>query len=233
MLSENLPEHFILFKPKDIVSGDFYWATKKENRFYLAICDSTGHGVPGAFMSVLNASFLNEAINQLQISQPHLILNHVRKRLIESISNDGAQDGMDCTLLCFEGNKITYASANNKPVLIINNELLELQADKMPVGKSDKTDSFALHQIDLSLTTPAASSHSGNGLLYLFTDGYADQFGGDTGEKKLTKKKFKELLVSIHHLPMPEQKLALDKFITDYRKDVEQIDDILVMGVRV
>jgi serine phosphatase RsbU (regulator of sigma subunit)/Tfp pilus assembly protein PilF len=225
LLKSNLHEHFILFKPKDIVSGDFYWGTKKENRFYLAVCDSTGHGVPGAFMSVLNSSFLNEAINEKNIIAPHLILNYVRERLINSVSADGGQDGMDCTLICIENNMdtITYASANNKPIHISNGELVELQANKMPVGKGEIKDSFTSYQVDL---------RKGD-IIYLFTDGFADQFGGASGAKKLTKKKFKELLLSIKDNSMQEQGIALDTFITDYRKDIEQIDDILVMGIKV
>src|ERR1051326_4151222 len=115
LLSKNLKEHFILFKPKDIVSGDFYWATEKDNRFYLAVCDSTGHGVPGAFMSLLNISFMNEAINERNILFPGEICGHVRKRLIESISHDGGQDGMDGVLFCIdrEKKKISFAAAHN------------------------------------------------------------------------------------------------------------------------
>jgi serine phosphatase RsbU (regulator of sigma subunit) len=227
-LQKNMPEHFILFKPKDIVSGDFYWATKSENTFYLGICDSTGHGVPGAFMSLLNISFLNEAINEKNILEPHLILNYVRQKLIDSVSQDGAKDGMDGTLLRFRkqesGIMIDYASANNAPVLIKDNQLVELGKDKMPIGKGEILDSFNLYTID--------TNQKNISTLYLFTDGYADQFGGNNGNKKLTRKKFKELLLSIHHLPMAEQEQALDTFITNYRKDVEQIDDILVMGLR-
>jgi serine phosphatase RsbU (regulator of sigma subunit) len=219
-----------LFQPKDIVSGDFYWATKKENRFYLAVCDSTGHGVPGAFMSVLNATFLTEAINEKNISEPHQILNHVRKRLVESIGLDGAQDGMDCTLLCIDKstNQITYSAAYHKPILMLNNKLIELEGDKIPVGKSDKMETFTLRTLPISLDNKRDS----NGILYLFTDGYADQFGGPKG-KKFSKKKFKELLLSIQHLPMNEQREALYNAHIQWRGNNEQVDDICVIGVRV
>lgn len=146
-LKGNLPEHFILFKPKDIVSGDFYWAAKKGNRFYIAVCDSTGHGVPGAFMSLLNISFLNEAVNEKNILAPNEIFNHVRKRLIESIPEENQKDGMDGILICFEKNKITYAAANNKPLLISNGQRIELEHDKMPVGKGEKEESYRLFDI--------------------------------------------------------------------------------------
>ena len=175
LLAKHLPQHFVLFKPKDIVSGDFYWAAEHNNKFYLAVCDSTGHGVPGAFMSLLNIGFLNEAIKEQDISQPHEVLNFVRKRLIESIGNDGQQDGMDAILICIDvlpGKRkfeaVSYSAANNTPVLIRNNQVIELSKDKMPVGKGEKTEGFSKYEIHLQE----------NDNLYLYTDGYADQFGG-------------------------------------------------------
>ncbi len=230
ILQQNLPEHFLLFQPKDIVSGDFYWATKKGNRFYLAVCDSTGHGVPGAFMSLLNATFLNEAINEKNIAEPHQILNHVRQRLVASIGSDGAQDGMDCTLLCFDttSNHITYSAANHKPILILNNQLVELEGDKIPVGKSEKMEIFKLRTIPTYLENESSSKRT----LYLFTDGYADQFGGPKA-KKYSKGKFKELLLRIQHLPMNEQREALYNAHIEWRSTQEQVDDICVIGVRV
>ncbi|MGZ4065057.1 MAG: tetratricopeptide repeat protein, partial [Bacteroidia bacterium] len=143
LLATHLKEHFVFYRPKDIVSGDFYWAAEKDRRFYLAVCDSTGHGVPGAFMSLLNTSFLNEAINEKNISEPHLIFNHIRQRLIEHISQDGAQDGMDGILICIDkaSGKVSYCAANNAPVTIKNNTLTEHKADKMPVGKGEGSSS--------------------------------------------------------------------------------------------
>ena len=120
LLKENLKEFFVFFKPKDIVSGDFYWASKKGNRFYIAVCDSTGHGVPGAFMSILNTSYMVEAINEKEIAQPDQIFNHVRSRLIENVSKDGQKDGMDGILLCIEGDKVMCAAAYN-PLLMVHN----------------------------------------------------------------------------------------------------------------
>ncbi|HLC84092.1 MAG TPA: tetratricopeptide repeat protein, partial [Bacteroidia bacterium] len=175
-----IPDSFVYFQPKDIVSGDFYWATHTQNKngieqLYLTVADSTGHGVPGAFMSLLNISFLNEAINEKEIHQPNEVLNHVRKRLIESM--EGRQDGMDAILMRFIGSggnmKIDYAAAHNAPLLIRNGELLHLKADKMPVGKGEKTDDFTLHSIEVKK----------GDLLYLYTDGYPDQFGGAQGKK--------------------------------------------------
>jgi serine phosphatase RsbU (regulator of sigma subunit) len=222
LLNENLNQHFVFFQPKDIVSGDFYWATKKDNRFYLAVCDSTGHGVPGAFMSLLNISFLNEAITEKNIIEPHEILNHVRERLITSVSQDGAQDGMDGILLCFDNGKITYAAAHNAPALIKNKNILNLTADKMPIGKGEKGTSFTLHTIE---------ARQGD-TIYLYTDGYADQFGGSKG-KKFKYKQLEELLLANCDKPMLEQKNILEKIINDWKGNLEQVDDILVIGIRI
>ena len=237
LLNKNLGEHFVLFKPKDIVSGDFYWATEKEGRFYLAVCDSTGHGVPGAFMSLLNISFLNEAINQEDIIYPNKIFNHVRQRLIQNISSEGAKDGMDGILVCFNKakNEIYYAGANNAPMLMTNpplspfekgesaaGGLIELPTDSMPVGSGDKPDSFN-HQI--------VSSQAGN-ILYLYTDGYADQFGGPKG-KKFKYKPLNELLLANSDKPLSEQKQILEKTFDEWRGDLEQVDDVLVIGIKI
>ncbi len=221
-LKENLKEHFVLFKPKDIVSGDFYWATKKEDRFYLAVCDSTGHGVPGAFMSLLNISFLNEAVIEKNIAAPNEILDHVRKRLIENISQDGGQDGMDAILFCVEKNKMSYAAANNASVIIHNGEIHNLPYDSMPVGKGDKADNFKLQTLDLKP----------GDCFYLFTDGYADQFGGAKG-KKFKYKQLEALLSANSHQPLAEQKNILEKTFNDWKRNLEQVDDVLVIGIKI
>ena len=225
LLNYYLPEHFVLFKPKDIVSGDFYWATKKENLFYLAVCDSTGHGVPGAFMSLLNISFLNEAITEKNILQPNDVFNHARKRLIENLSHDGGQDGMDGVLCAFdfENNQLLAASANNPIWIIRKNELIEYIPDKMPVGKSPKeTISFRLQTIPLQKED----------CIYIFTDGYADQFGGMNG-KKFKYKQLKELLLANNCQSMNEQKNTLNKIIEKWKGELEQVDDILIIGIKV
>ncbi len=250
-LNKNLPEHFVLFKPKDIVSGDFYWATKivssskfgvstethnkkqetsNKELFFLAVCDSTGHGVPGAFMSLLNISFLNEAINEKNILQPHEVLNHVRKRLIESVSQDGAKDGMDGILISLnpsiggdmhQTTKISYAAANNAPILIRDGAVMELPFDKMPVGHGEKTDSFKLNTLEIKKGET----------LYLYTDGFADQFGGAKG-KKFKYKQLNDLLIQISKEPLEKQKLILDKSFTDWKGNLEQVDDVCIIGIR-
>ncbi|HAA00839.1 MAG TPA: hypothetical protein DEP18_04905 [Flavobacteriales bacterium] len=226
LLKENLPEHFVLFMPKDIVSGDFYWACLhprgNSNDFYLAVCDSTGHGVPGAFMSLLNISFLNEAINEKTIEEPGKILDHTRRRLIENISQQGQKDGMDGILVRFSEGKISFAAANNPPLIIRNGEEIELAADKMPIGQSDRIDPF---------TTVIPDLQKGD-MFYLFTDGYPDQFGGPKG-KKFKYRQLYDLLKEIAHLSMTEQRTILESTIENWKGDLEQVDDICVIGIRV
>ena len=234
VLKKHFDDHFVLFQPKDIVSGDFYWATKAVPRgnedkelFYLAVCDSTGHGVPGAFMSLLNISFLNEAINEKGIHEPDAILNYVRDRLVNSVSRDGAKDGMDGILVCFESNKkennyrITYSAGNNAPLIYNDGTLEELPFSKMPIGKGEKEEQFSLHIIN---------AKKGNAI-YLYTDGYADQFGGPKG-KKFKYKQLNEMLLGNANLPMKKQKDIIQKAIVDWKGEFEQVDDICVIGIR-
>ncbi|HEX7415498.1 MAG TPA: tetratricopeptide repeat protein [Bacteroidia bacterium] len=230
LLKKHLPQHFVLFKPKDIVSGDFYWATEHENNFYLAVCDSTGHGVPGAFMSLLNIGFLSEAIKEKDINKPNEILNYVRSRLIESISKEGQKDGMDCILIKLEQTfntqhssfNISYAAANNEPILLRDGQLIELPKDKMPVGKGEKTDSFTLHTLEVQ---------KGDSLL-LYTDGYADQFGGPKG-KKFKYKPLNDALLQISVQSMEEQKEALSNTFDNWKGNLEQVDDVTVIGIKI
>ncbi len=223
MLLENSVNHFILFKPKDIVSGDFTWATKKDGLFYIACCDSTGHGVPGAFMSLLNIGFLSEAIKERNILQPGEIFNYIRDRLIETIGKDEQQDGFDGIILCIDLNKnhITYAAANNAPLIIRNKELIHLKGNKMPVGKGIKTDSFDTFTLH----------YQKNDSLYLFTDGYPDQFGGPKG-KKFKYKPLEELLLQNEAFSLIVQKEKLDTTFEDWKGNLEQVDDVCIIGIK-
>lgn len=226
ILSENLNEHFILYLPKDIVSGDFYWATKRGNKLFLAVCDSTGHGVPGAFMSLLNIGFLREAINEKNIESPEEVFNQVRQRLIDNISVEGQKDGFDGILICIEFTfnkqlKLTYAAANVSPVIIRGNNLIKLQCDRMPVGEGEIREKFTLHHIDCNP----------GDVLYLYSDGYADQFGGPKA-KKFKYKQLNNLLLDFSHLPMNQQKQLLEKSFNQWKGDLEQVDDVLVAGIR-
>jgi tetratricopeptide (TPR) repeat protein len=230
LLNANLPEHFVFFQPKDIVSGDFYWASAlANNQFALVTADSTGHGVPGAIMSMLNISCLKEAVKGKNLTAPGEILNYTRSQIIEHLSNDGSssggKDGMDCTLVSYDFSKhqLTYAAANNPVWIVRDKQILQFNADKMPVGKHDKD------AISFSQTT--VDFQSGD-IIYTITDGFPDQFGGPR-QKKFMYKPLKELLINICDQPMSRQKKILGETLYDWKKDTEQVDDILIIGVRI
>jgi serine phosphatase RsbU (regulator of sigma subunit)/Tfp pilus assembly protein PilF len=220
----NLASHFVLFKPKDIVSGDFYWATEHNNNFYLAVCDSTGHGVPGAFMSLLSIGFLSEAIKEKNIEEPNKVFDYVRKRLIESITNENQKDGFDGILLRINqsSNDVTYAAANNHPVVISPEKIFHLGCDKMPVGKGERINEFSLFSL----------SHKPGDTIYLYTDGYADQFGGSKG-KKFKYKPLNDLLLSVNSLPLANQQDVLNNTFSEWKGDLEQVDDVLIIGIKI
>jgi serine phosphatase RsbU (regulator of sigma subunit) len=222
-IKQLFPQYFILFKPKDIVSGDFYWAAEKNDKIYLAVCDSTGHGVPGAFMSLLNSGFLSEAINEKNIVQPNEIFNYTRRRLVDSISKEGQQDGFDGILLCLDKKtrSLTYSTANNAPVLVSGKRLVEFPKDKMPVGKGERNEAFQLYTI----------SYNKGDVLYLYTDGYADQFGGDKG-KKFKYKNLNELLLSVSDLSFEEQREKLLAVFESWKGGLEQVDDVCLLGIK-
>jgi serine phosphatase RsbU (regulator of sigma subunit) len=222
-LEEELHEHFVFFHPKDIVSGDFYWATKVGAKFYIAACDSTGHGVPGAFMSLLNIGYLTEAIKEKGIEKPNEVLNFVRQRLIDNISKEGQKDGFDGILLCIDQqtSKLSYAAANNAPVIISGGNYIELEADRMPVGMGERKEDFKLHEIN----------YEKGDVLYLYTDGYADQFGGPKG-KKYKYRPLNEMLQKISVDKMEVQRATLANEFENWRGELEQVDDVLIIGIR-
>jgi serine phosphatase RsbU (regulator of sigma subunit) len=230
VLDRHLGSWFVLFLPKDIVSGDFYWANKLEDgKFAVAIADSTGHGVPGAIMSMLNIACLNEAVTSKKLTGPAEILNYTRERIINYLAADGSlqggNDGMDCVLFCldFERKLLYYSSANNSSWIVRDSEIIELTADKMPVGRHSKQNtSFTEHCIELQ---------SGD-LVYTATDGYQDQFGGPKG-KKYMQKRFRDQLQAISKLPIKEQQKALEAELGLWRGEHEQVDDICVLGIQV
>jgi len=227
LLNNNLPCYFIYYQPKDIVSGDFYWATKISQRFYFVVADSTGHGVPGAFMSLLNINYLNEAINEKQIEKPGEILDYVRSRLIKSLSEnnktEGGNDGMDCTIICLntENNTIEYAGAHNPLLLFREKTLQVLETDRMPVGKSPRQ--------EIQFTNHVLKLQKGDSV-YLVTDGYSDQFGGEKG-KKLKFKNFKNYLTEISPLNPDVQRELLEESFNKWKGELEQIDDVCVVGI--
>ena len=222
-------DHFIYFKPKNIVSGDFYWFAEKNSKKYIAVADCTGHGVPGAFLSMLGISFLNEIINKDIVLSPNLILNELQRLILKTLSTkmeDGmaTRDGMDISIcaLDFVKNTFEYAGANNPLFLIRDGELEELKTDKMPIGLHIRNDRhFANHIIELK----------GNDRIYLFSDGYMDQF--NSNYKRFSKVRFKNLISGIHNLPFDEQKTILQNTIENWQVDSEQIDDMLIVGFSV
>lgn len=233
LLKKHLKDHFILYKPKDIVSGDFYWATEVNGRngsadFMICTADCTGHGVPGAFMSLLCISFLNEITRDRNYIEPNKIFTRLKREIVASLNPDEAihtRDGMDAVLCHFDFEKLVLTSAcANNPVLIIRNEeLIEIKPDKNPIGKSELTGyDYTLHKIDLQK----------GDLVYTFTDGYADQFGGEAG-KKFKYKRLRELLFQNRFLSMAEQRQKLNQTIESWKGSLEQLDDVLVIGIRV
>ncbi len=227
-----LPEHFIMLKPRDIVSGDFYWGTHVGDKFVYTAADCTGHGVPGAFMSLLGISFLNEITgrgDQDTITAAD-ILTSLRTNIITYLHQTGKdgeqQDGMDMALCIYEKNssKLQYAGAFNPLIIIRDGNLMQYEADEMPIGYyENQADHFTNHIIDLKPGDMA----------YMFTDGYADQFGMVDGrKKKYLIKRFKEFLMQIHSLGMDEQARRLDENLTQWRGNLKQLDDVLVFGTR-
>ena len=227
IVKQYLENSFILYKPKDIVAGDFYWMETVDDLVLFAACDCTGHGVPGAMVSVVCHNALNRAVREFGLREPAAILDKTAEIVIENFSKseEEIKDGMDISLCAYNAKTktIQWAGANNPLWLLQNGELVETKADKQPIGMNEDSKPFTNHTFNLNTTDT----------IYLFTDGFADQFGGETGQKKLTRKRFKDLILSIQSKTLQEQGIALDKFITEYRKEIEQIDDILVMGVKV
>lgn len=226
LLEKCLREGFIFFQPKDIVSGDFYWLEEKDDVIYFAVADCTGHGVPGALLSVLCSNSLSRAINEMGLSEPSKILDQT-VILLEgffSKSENQVQDGMDIALCRLEKkkNQLQYAGANRPLYFFRNGEFNEIKADRQPIGKYDYRKNYTNHTIDLK----AGDS------LYLFSDGIVDQFGGDQS-KKYTSRRLKELLESIQNKPMETQKILLKKEFETWRGDNESIDDACVLGVRI
>lgn len=230
-VSSHLPEHFIYFRPKDIVSGDFYWAQEKEGFLYVAAADCTGHGVPGGFLTMLGIAFLNEILSQKSLLTPAQILGELRDKFIKELRlQDSSNDGMDISLVRLEyhqeneSNELLWAGANN-PLWVVSNEgkkFIELKADKQPIGKSDVQKPFT----DTSLQLRKGD------LVYLFSDGYHDQFGGENG-KKLKKSGFKELILSLSKLSINEQNKSLDQHYENWKGNTDQVDDICVIGLRI
>jgi serine phosphatase RsbU (regulator of sigma subunit) len=237
-MNNSFSESFVLYKPKDVVAGDFYWTETINNNPVLAVCDCTGHGVPGAMVSIVACNALNRAINEFKLSSPSLIFDKVNELMQETFSKSDYEvnDGMDGVLCVFdyENMKLHLAAANN-PIWVVSPpsiktelwkepwQLSQITPDKQPIGKyKEEVSPFNLKTVSIEKGE----------MIYLFTDGYADQFGGPKG-KKFKYKPFQELLISIAHLPLDEQKEVLDSTIESWRGGLDQVDDMLVIGIRV
>lgn len=226
VVKEYLEESFILYKPKDIVAGDFYWLEHKDNKILFAACDCTGHGVPGAMVSVICNNGLNRSVREHGLTVPGEILNKTREIVIQEFekSEEDVKDGMDIALCSLEGNTLQYAGANN-PLWIIRKgakEIEEIKADKQPIGKYSEPTPYNTHTIKLQK----------GDTLYIFSDGFADQFGGDKG-KKFKSANFKQLLLSIQYESIERQKQLIDEAFENWKGNLEQLDDVCIIGVRI
>lgn len=220
------PDSFILHRPKDIVSGDFYWIHDLPDRVYVAVVDCTGHGVPGAFMSFIGTSALNRAITDLQLVKPSDILSSLSNQVSEMLrSGQGTdvKDGMDLALCCYfkQSGELHYAGAYNPLWVLRNGEVEIIKGDKQPVGNMSSHRSFTNHIVQVTK----------DDVVYLFSDGFADQFGG-TGDKKIGSGKFRAKVASIGHLPLKDQGEVLSDFFDTWKGEAEQVDDVCIIGVR-
>lgn len=227
-LNSILPDHFILYKPKAIVSGDFYWIDRKDNQIVCAVADCTGHGVPGAFMSILGQNLLENVVQRSNAPNPGSILTLLNNEIVARFykNQESVKHGMDIALIMIdqEHRKVQYAGARNSLYLIRNHSLNELKADKFSIGSVSRDNQTLIY------TNNACDLEKGD-MLYLFSDGFPDQKGGPE-KKKFFYQPFKDLLTSISHLPLAEQKQQLNDVITQWMNGAEQIDDILLMGIR-
>lgn len=228
LITSLLPEHFVFFKPRDIVSGDYYWFAQIENKAIVVVADCTGHGVPGAFMSMLGISLLNQMVNNQQKFSAGWALDELRKQVKKSLrqteASSESKDGMDLALMIFDFNKneLEYAGAFNPLYIVHDNSLIEFKPDRMPIG---------IHRNDnINFTSKTFLFEKGD-MFYAFSDGFVDQFGGIDSRKFMTKN-FKELIINIHALPVCDQHKTMEKTLNDWKGDNEQTDDILVIGIR-
>jgi serine phosphatase RsbU (regulator of sigma subunit) len=227
-IKKYFPYSFLLYKPKYIVAGDFYWMEHIDEITFIAAADSTGHGVPGAMVSVVCSNALNRAVKELGLRDTGKILDKTRDLVLETFAKSGEEikDGMDISLLSInKNNHQTFWSGANNQLWYIKNKgtaILEIKADKQPIGKTDYPKPFKTHQLDVQK----------GDTIYLITDGYPDQFGGEKG-KKFMSKNLKELLQNNAHIEMTEQKALLNQTFKNWVGDLEQVDDVTIIGIKV
>ena len=229
ILASAFSEHFVIFKPKDVVSGDFYWYLEIENKKFLAVVDCTGHGVPGAFMSMIGNTLLYEIINAKQIFEPHLILEELHLGILNSLNKGDVkiQDGMDIALCCIETQedgkvKVQFSGAKRPLFYFSNNQLFEIQSDKKSIGQASSLQiPYTLHKVSL---------HKGN-TLYMTTDGWVDAI--NPGRRRFGSQQLREMLLNGANLTLRAQDELFRHILKDYEQGTEQRDDILLVGVRV
>jgi serine phosphatase RsbU (regulator of sigma subunit) len=220
-------EHFIFFKPRDIVSGDFYWISQSDRRIVLTAADCTGHGVPGSLMSMLGITMLHEIVNEKNVMHSEEVLNHLRLSIARTLKQEGKigeqKDGIDMALMIYDTatRKLEFSGANNPLYIVRNGEMLEYKGNNMPVAYYEKMSDFTRFTIEMKQ----------GDRVYMFTDGFPDQFGGPQG-KKFKYRPFKDLLLEIHERPMEEQQRILSLIFDEWKGDLSQIDDVLVIGLR-
>jgi serine phosphatase RsbU (regulator of sigma subunit) len=224
VVKEHLKESFILYKPKDVVAGDFYWLETKEKKVLFAAADCTGHGVPGAMVSVICNNALNRSVREHGLTDPSMILDKTREIVVQEFekSEEEVKDLMDFALCSLEGNRLQYAGAHNPLWIIRNGEILETKANKQQIGKFDNPEPYTTHSFELK---------KGDSV-YIFSDGFVDQFGGEKG-KKFKVSAFRNLLLSVQDKSLEEQKTILNDTFETWRGKLEQIDDVCVIGIRI
>ena len=231
LISEYIKNFFIYYQPREIVSGDFYWVHQKNNLVYLAAVDCTGHGVPGAFISIVSSNCLSQVLNEDNHTNAAIMLDRVNELFNNTIrqkyEESTVRDGMDISLCIFdfENNTVSFSGANHNLHIVRNNEMIEIKGNKQPIGMfiGDEIKPFSEHQVNLQK----------NDTIYLFTDGYVDQFGGEYGDVKYMRKKLKKFLVSLSAYSIPQQKKEIKKEFNTWKGPNDQVDDVLVVGIRI
>ena len=224
-MNKALKDGFVLYQPKDVVAGDFYWMEQFQNRVYVAAADCTGHGVPGAMVSVVCSNALSKAVLEDNLIDVDKILNRTREIVIDKLTKSGeVKDGMDISMACFDfkNMKLEWAGANNPLYLLRNGTIQITRGDRQPIGATENPTPFAKHIFDIQ---------SGD-IVYLFTDGYPDQFGGKMG-KKMSNKKFREKLIEVSSAEMEKQKEFLAEYFAEWKGAEEQLDDVCVIGIKI
>jgi len=227
MFKQHFPDSFLIFRPRDIIGGDFYWIAFKPPYKFIAVADCTGHGVPGALMSIMGISFLNEIMASNHPFLAGSILNILREKVMKALNQKGEdtdlKDGMDFSLCIFnsENHELQFSGANHQLYIISNNELKSIKGDRMPIGvNAIEESSFRTHKVKMNL----------NDKLYLFSDGYVDQFGG-SNDRKFMYKRFRKMFLKNASYKMEKQKKNILLEFETWKKDFPQVDDIIITGI--